>query len=259
MGMLRRRSRLLWLLAFGFAVLLVASGWQFFLHDTAETATVRDAVESFRSEPTTGSGAAPALAPGVYVYATTGFEEVDALGGAHHDYPPETTITITARGCGVQLHWVALQRRETTWERCPTPRGDVLRSTFETHRFFGTTEHTGYVCGTTLERPARDKPGASWPLLCRTAGITQRGTGRVVARESLAVKGARVATVHLRWRATLSGTTTGTTERDTWLARSNGLPVRMTMASETTTGSIVGDVHYRETVELKLTSTTPRR
>ena len=54
--MLRRRSRLLWLLVLGVAVLLVASGWQYFLHDTAETATIRDAVDTFRSRP----GAIPA-------------------------------------------------------------------------------------------------------------------------------------------------------------------------------------------------------
>ncbi len=257
--MLRRRSRLLWLLVLGVAVLLVASGWQYFLHDTAETATIRDAVDTFRSRPgAPGRGSSP-LAPGVYVYTTAGFEEIDALGGARHDYPARTTITVTVAGCGLKLRWVALQERDTTWERCATPRGDVLRSAFETHRFFGTTEHTDYVCGTTLERPKGDKPGTSWALLCKAAGRTERGTGRVVARETLSVGSARIATVHVRWRATLSGKTTGTTDRDAWLARANGLPVRMTMASETTTGSVVGDVHYRESVELELTSTTPRR
>jgi hypothetical protein len=281
MGMLRRRSRLLWLSALGFAVLLVASGWQFFLHDAAEPATVRDAVESFRAEAASpartasrsGAGkagtsapgrlrrayAAPMPSPGVYVYRTTGFEEIDALGGARHDYPARTTITVSLGGCGLKLRWVALEERETTWERCVTRRGDVLRSELEIHRFFGTTEHTDYLCGTTLERPAGDKPGTTWPLTCKAAGRTKRGTGRVVGRETLTVQGAPVATVHVRWRATLSGKTTGTTGRDVWLARSNGLPVRLTMASETTTGSIVGDVHYRESVELQLTSTTPRR
>lgn len=254
-----RRSRLLWLLVLGVAVLLVAAGWQYFLHDTAETATIRDAVDSFRHAPTSPAGRLPTLAPGVYVYATAGFEEIDALGGARHDYPAETTITVTAGGCGVKLRWVALKERDTTWERCATPRGDVLRTAFETHRFFGTTEHTDYVCGTTLERPKGDEPGTSWPLLCKADGRTERGRGRVVARGSLTIGSTRIATVHVRWSATLSGKTTGTSDRDAWLARSNGLPVRMTMASETTTGSVVGDVHYRESVELELTSTTPRR
>jgi hypothetical protein len=254
-----RRSRLLWLLVLGVAVLLVAAAWQFFRHDTAETATVREAVDSFRHRSPARVGGRPTLAPGVYVYTTTGFEEIDALGGAHHDYPAETTVTVTAGGCGLKLRWVALKERDTTWERCATPRGEVLRTAFETHRFFGTTEHTNYVCGTTLERPKGDKPGTSWPLLCKADGRIERGRGRVVARETLTVGSTEIATVHVRWTATLSGKTTGTTERDAWLARSNGLPVRMTMASETTTGSVVGDVHYRESVELELTSTMPRR
>ena len=40
--------------------------------------------------------------PGVYVYATTGSAKVDALNGAAHTYPAETTITVTLEGCGAR-------------------------------------------------------------------------------------------------------------------------------------------------------------
>jgi hypothetical protein len=250
----------MWLAALGAAVVVVAGGWQLFLHDTAKPATVDEAVQRFRRDAMKAVETPPAgLVPGVYVYETTGSEEIDALGGATHEYPSRTTITVTRGGCGWRLRWVALQSRSTTWERCHTAKGEVLRSAFETHRFYGNTEHTDYRCATTLERPAGDVPGKTWPFRCTTAGTTQQGTGRVVGRGVLAVGGARVPVVHVRWETTLAGKTTGTSEQDEWLDRATGLPVRLVMTSRTTTGSLIGDVHYQEHVDLRLRSLSPRR
>ena len=75
------------------------------------TSTVPTTAPPTTATPTTGTTAAPATTatpvdgtgfdvgtapgdPGLYVYATLGFEEIDALGGARHDYPSETFITI---------------------------------------------------------------------------------------------------------------------------------------------------------------------
>jgi hypothetical protein len=255
------RPRFLILAGLGAAVVVLAAGWRFVLHDSAEPATVDQAVQRFRRDAMKAvESAREGLTPGVYVYATTGSEKVDALGGATHDYPARTTITITKGGCGWKLRWAALKDRSTTWERCRTAKGDVLRSTDETHRFFGTTEHTDYACGKTLARPAGDRPGTTWPFRCTTGtGTTQKGTGRVVERGVLTVGGARVAVVHVRWETTLAGKTTGTSDQDEWVDLASGLPVRISMASETATGSLVGDVHYEERVDLRLTSLVPRR
>ena len=46
---------------------------------------------------------------------------------------------------------------------------------------------------------------------------------------------------------------------DFWLSRATGLPLAVTMLSHTTTGSLIGDVHYEEDVSLRLTSLAPRR
>lgn len=43
--------------------------------------------------------------PGVYLYESSGFDSVDALTGARHDYPAQTTVTITTEGCGVRVRW----------------------------------------------------------------------------------------------------------------------------------------------------------
>jgi hypothetical protein len=254
------RLRFVRLAAAAGAVVVATGAWQLFLHDTAEPATVQRAVQRFRQDPMKATETERAgLAPGVYVYATVGSEKVDALGGAQHDYPARTTITVARGGCGWKLRWDGLKSRSTTWERCSTARGDVVRSTRETHRFFGTTQHTDYACGATLERPSGDVPGTTWPFRCTTAGATQKGAGRVVGRGLLAVGGSRVAVVHVRWETTLAGKTTGTSEQDEWLDRATGLPVRLVLASRTSTGSLVGDVHYEERVDLRLTSLLPRR
>jgi hypothetical protein len=254
------RPRLLWLAALAAIVVVVAGGWQLFLHDSTRPATVGAAVQRFRQEAMKATESERAgMTPGVYVYATDGHEKVDALGGAEHDYPPRTTITVSRGGCGWKLRWDGLTSRTTTWERCSTPKGDVVRTTRETHRFYGTTQHTDYLCGSTLERPAGDVPGKSWPFRCTTDGSVQKGKGRVVGRGVLSVRGTPVPVVHVRWETSLTGKTTGTSEQDEWLDRATGLPLRIVMSSQTTTGSLIGDVHYQEHVDLRLTSLLPRR
>ena len=78
------------------------------------------------------------VAPGVYQYATTGFDSVDALTGARHDYPNITTITVVPYGCGVRLRWDIAVERWDSWDWCLD--GDALRQTgwVGYHEFFGT-------------------------------------------------------------------------------------------------------------------------
>jgi hypothetical protein len=68
--------------------------------------------------------------PGVYVYASRGFDSVDALTGARHDYPAQTTVTVTTEGCGVRVRWNTVRERWDEWfiDRWLRPRaGLVLR------------------------------------------------------------------------------------------------------------------------------------
>ncbi len=256
---LRLRSPLVWLGALAAATVAVLAGWQLYLHDTAEPASIGEAIQRFQQQPTQATPTPSGATPGVYVYATEGFEEIDALGGARHDYPATSTITIKAGGCGTLQRWDVLKGRSTIWELCPGKRGDLLRGSYETHRFFGNTEHTDYRCTATLARPAGDKPGTTWPIRCRAGDKVETGRGMVVGRETIVVGGTRVPTVHLRQPLTLTGGSPGTSTEDRWVARADGLPVRIVAESETTTGSLIGDVHYQEHVELRLTSLKPRR
>jgi len=88
-----------------------------------------------------------------------------------------------------------------------------------------------------------------------SGGTTAEGT--TVGTETLTIGGRQVETVHLSVRTRLDGKTRGTGRRELWL-RSDGLPVRWILTNESATPSPVGDVNYRERLELTLLSLEPR-
>lgn len=239
--------------------LAIVAAWFFLLRDIAEPTSVGDAVTSFR-EDTERAPTGPSPVPeGVYVYATTGFEKTDALTGVTHRYPTRSTITVTKDECGVRMRWDVLEGRSTTWTYCLEPAGWFVESQDERHTFFRRTERTTYTCTDTPLRPAGDRPGTAFVVSCTTGSAEERGTGRVVGRETLRVGGEKVATVHVRKSTSFTGGIRGTARHDFWLARRTGVPVRIAMVSKTTNDSAVGDVHYEEDVTLALRSSRPRR
>jgi hypothetical protein len=170
-----------------------------------------------------------------YVYDTTGFESVDAFGGARHEYPARTTISVrtAADGCKV-FRWRPFAERFWEWETC----GERLVRFAELHQFFGRDDRRTYRCdqGSTLR--------AGWR--CTAQGTTE--TGRV--EPSLSGPGRVVL------RTKLAGNTTGDGLRDFWL-RPDGVPRRLVVENESTTPSFLGDVHYLEHYVLRLRTEAP--
>ena len=239
---------------------VLALVWIFVLRDPAEPVSVAEAVETFRAgDAAAGTDALSGRpAPGVYVYATDGFEEIDALLGARHDYPTETTITVSHGGCGVLLRWDALDARSTTWELCP---GEVwsIAGYDELHRFLGQTERTSYRCesGSTW-RPASEAAGTPVARRCTTGESTEAASGQVLGRESRTVGGQTVETVHVSLDLVLDGRTRGTGSLELWLEQSTGLIVRLALENDNRSESAIGDVGYRERATLDLLSLEPR-
>jgi hypothetical protein len=229
-----------------------AAVWYLALRDVAQPARVREAVTSFSEHP----GGRTSTPVGVYVYATHGFEKIDALTGAAHRYPSRSSITVTGDACGVRMRWDVLRGRSTTWSFCIGQAGWSLVSQDERHTFFGHTDTRSYACPRFVFWAGRV---ASSLYTCAAADATEHGEEAFVGRSLLAVGKARVATVHLRRTAVYRGATRGTASYDFWLDRSTGVPVRLVMVSRTTNDSPVGAVHYEERVALRLTSLTPRR
>jgi hypothetical protein len=232
--------------------------WLALFRDTAEPVTVGEAVTSFRTETEPAPRTSP-IPPGVYVYATKGYEKTDALTGVTHRYPSRSTITVTPASCGMSLTWRVLKGRSTQWTLCVTDKGWELRTQDERHTFFGQTETTTYVCDNT---PIwiRAKPlGAHWPVSCSTGDAEETGTAAVVGRLALQVGTTRTRVTRVRKFTRFKGAIRGTARYDFWFGETSGLPVRIRMVSTTTNDSPVGAVHYVEEVALRLLSLTPQR
>jgi hypothetical protein len=233
--------------------------WLALFRDTAEPVTVGEAVTSFRTDTETNPAATSPIPPGVYVYATRGYEKTDALTGVTHRYPRRSTITVTAADCGLSLAWRVLRGRSTEWTFCVTGDGWELRTQDERHTFFGRTETTTYTCENTPIRPV-DAAVRSWPVSCRTGNATETGVARIVPGAILRVGDTLFPVRHVRKVTAFTGSIRGSSRYDFWFqARDQLPPVRIVMISRTTNDSPVGDVHYEEDVTLVLTSLKPRR
>jgi hypothetical protein len=167
---------------------------------------------------------APAPSVAGYVYDTTGFESVDAFGGARHAYPARTTISVrtTAAGCKV-FRWRPFEQRFWEWETC----GERLVRFSELHRFFGRDDRREWRCDRT------STVSGGWR--CTSQGTTEIGraepSGRIATR--------------------MTGETTGSGLREFRL-RPDGVPRSVLVENESTTPSFLGDVHYRERYRLEL-------
>lgn len=212
------------------------------------------------SPPPAAAAGEPEVPPGVYRYTTSGYEEVDVLGGARHDYPQTTTVTYSRSGCGVQERWQPLEGRVGSAVQCAGDAGSVLRSTYQEREFFGQSQTKTYTCDPgVLLRPRDPQPGQGWTGRCTSGDSTASFAGRVVALEELDVGGTRVPVVRVLLRGTLTGSTRGRSDREVWLARSDGLLVQATGDTDTEADTSGGTVRYRETYRLRLQSLTPRR
>jgi hypothetical protein len=250
------------IVAAGVVVALAIAGvgaWLALFRDTAEPVTVGEAVTSFRTDTEASPAAASPIPPGVYVYATRGYEKTDALTGVTHRYPARSTITVTAAECGVSLTWRVLKGRSTQWTFCVTGDGLELRTQDERHTFYGRTETTTYTCENTPIRPS-DTSVRTWPVSCSTGDATESGVARVVPGAVLRVGDMLFAVRHVRKVTAFTGSIRGSSRYDFWFqARDQLPPVRIVMRSHTTNDSPVGDVHYEEDVTLVLDSLTPSR
>ena len=225
-----------------------------FFHDRPRAASIESALRRFRENDRDAKER-----EGVYVYATTGGESVDVLGGAHHRYPVNTSITARRVACGLELDWAALVGRATTWTLCSTNAGIELRGSDQRHKFFWQSDHTKYACVGAVLVPVGDAPAAGHDFTCTSATAVASGQAQLVGSETIEVGGTPVATMHTRTVATISGANHGTETADWWLDTATALPVRIVLQSRTSRKTIVGLAHYNEDAELRLLSMTPER
>ena len=256
-------------IAVGLVLLLVVAGllvWSLAFRDSATLVTPAEVVQDVAggsevsdesSDPGFVVGAEPGD-PGLYTYATTGFEEVDALGGARHDYPAETYGTLQPGGCGTRMRWTALEERWEEVESCDTAGGLSVVSYDSFHEWFGQTDLQEFACGPIEAVAIPSGDGGPWAYECTNDGRVEAFDVELIGTEMLQVDGQDVETIHVRITSTLSGESTGTSETDTWYLSGAGLIVQSVVDRRNINQSPIGAVSYTEKYEIRLTSLEPQ-
>jgi hypothetical protein len=198
--------------------------------------------------------------PGVYRYRTLGRESIDALDGATHEYPAETTITVTSEGCGVRLRWDVLRERREEWVLCVTDDGVELQpEAVQYHEFFGQPDSQDARCTTpTLLVPADGEPRQPARLDCMLADDPWLPVWEVLDTSARTVDGEDVEVVHARMTVVDEDEYWDRTTIDWYLDRS-GLIVEASAVKESRSPSPIGGVVYEEQYTIELVSLEPLR
>ena len=221
------------------------------------TVTVDEAaaVLAERSDTPGASSAGPPR--GVYLYSTSGKEEIDALISPSHTYPGDTVMSVEGTPCGWLERWAPLEGRTTERELCADDAGLRLNRYREIHTFLANVDERDYVCDeTALLLPAELAPDASTTFTCDAGHTAETWTGGLIGRESHVLTEPGLA-IHLRFDTVLSGRTTGTSTKELWLRESDMLVVEERVTNASATDTAIGDVNYLERYTLELAATAP--
>jgi hypothetical protein len=202
------------------------------------------------------------LEEGVYVYATEGYEETDALSGARHDYPSRTTMTVSRTGSSCYVwRWQPLDERWDESEACRRSSGIVLQRFSMYHEFFRRGIREDLTCGAdSVVMSSEPKVGRRWTFTCRSDDTTIESKVSVVGFETLEIGGRSVRAVRMRYDTKMTGDNSGTHVQERWLADESGLLLRMTTDVNARVETPVGgSANYVERYRIDLTSTTPSR
>jgi hypothetical protein len=259
----RRHRRFVIISSFTFVALVVAGliAAAIIFSESITPVDVGQAISEFRSD--TGDVDEPGTAlpePGVYTYATSGRESIDALDGRHHDYPAETTITVRHEGCGAKFTWRPLTERFDDTVLCPEPAGVVLPSYRSHHEFFGMDDDRAFMCEPgSFWYPATTAPGTTWTVRCADDDVHVLRTGTMTGLSEVEVAGEVVEVLTFELHDEITGASVGTNERMVKVLPDTGLIVELAASVDVRSDSPIGDVHYLELYRLNLTSLTPRR
>jgi hypothetical protein len=229
-----------------------------------ETGPAPDPVVPATAPTAAGRPAGPTAPPpppdGVYAYRTTGYEEVEAFGGARHDYPAETYMTVRRKGCGVVLRWQPLKERWDESDHCSQGPNITIDRFAMYHEFFRQGQEQPYTCdpGSHVYRAAQPA-GATWKVRCASPkyGAIDMTT-KVVGVETVQVGSESRRAVRMHYEATITGYSEGTQVQERWIDEATGLMLRITTQVAVTTQTPLGRTPYRERYRIDLVSMQPR-
>lgn len=191
--------------------------------------------------------------PGVYRYATRGWEEVDVPGGRRR-FPGETTQTVVRTECGYRVRWDPLEERWDENSLCVRD-GMPQPMEFRTYRsFFGRSVQQHFEC-----RPEPPPKGAAWATRCKSQDTTMRTVARPLDTRAMTVDGERIEVTGLQVDSRLRGANEGERSAVTWHARRGAVLVHTEVSAQLEVEGPFGPVDYREQYTLHLASQQPHR
>lgn len=210
--------------------------------------------------PTTGPFTRPAA--GVYTYTTEGQESVDVLGGATHEYPSQTAITLRHTDCGFETEWRPLEQRAEFRSYCLAEKGLRLAALASQREFFGRSAGYHQICvNEAYYLPLPDQnPPATWTEICRNdQGQEFKLNGKSLGRRPHQVGAETVEA--FQFEITTHRATAGreTSSRSiVTLSASTGVLLALDSRSHATISGPSGSGTYEEQYTLELTDLTPR-
>ena len=189
-------------------------------------------------------------ASGVYVYATTGGDSIDIVGGVAHTYPATSTITVTAEGCGVRQRWDVADERWQSSLRCTTDAGVAEPQRVNYDEFFDLGQTDTWEC-TGEPRPLDAPPGTTWARSCQKGDHFDLHSGTVVGTEPIDVGGRQLQSLHVRVSVD-NGRASDSQVTDSWYLLGSDLLLVQSAVNRTTNDTAFGEVHYEEDFEIRL-------
>lgn len=259
-----RRHRLAVGLLSGGVVVAVAGviGAGLLFGTTTIPISVSEAIDRFRGKDSAsadaGEGTASLPEPGVYSYGTTGRESVVTFLSAARDYPVESTITVTRTDCGVRMEWTPLRERTEFMEVCPVEGGVALVRYGGAHEFFGMRDEYSLDCpaGAWLVPPSGTTDVE--PVTCAGGNLQHVRSTTMLGPRSVLIGGVEVEGVRVITEIATSGAMNGTITT-TKVIGPGGLILSWGDEVDGLLPSPVGDVTYKESFTLSLSSLTPAR
>jgi hypothetical protein len=228
---------------------------------TATTVPPRAMASPTRAAPAAApSGPFTKPAPGVYAYATTGYEKV-SIGGARHDYPTESFAAVRSQdGCAWEVEHRVLEEHVETSRSCSAPNVLSFLSNATDVTFFGQKEHHTVTCNPPeITVQIGDAVGSKRAFVCAMDG----GAGRIeetityVGREVLNVGGVAVETFHVVIDGKQSGEADGTSRFEAWVHPATGLPIKQVSHVQSRGHAFGTTIDYTEDASYTLKSLTP--
>lgn len=198
-------------------------------------------------------------APGVYTYATTGYEEV-SVPGSRRTFPSQTTITVEPAGCGEVEIWQPFAQHTERTTVCPSGGGLRMAEYYFSDSFYGQTATSDSICDQNAYLHfAAVTPGQSWTFTCSSSRTTITNRATVIGREIVGVGGQEVPTIHVHVDSTLSGASDGTSPSDYWFSVPGDVLVKNTGQVNSKTSGSFGTTSYNEVYSLLLSSMQPQQ